>query len=137
MIEQLRTEIEARIKHHYIGQRLWSFAHHGSTFGIAILGVTTAALSQLDDSQSFFSVSKNVWIAVLSLITAILAAVAGRGAFERKWITNRHSRSRLEQLRLDLFDPNANATEIKDQLKRIIGEHDQAITGNGNTKNVG
>ena len=68
-------------------------------------------------------------MAILSFVAAAFAAVAAKGGFERKWIANRITRSRLDVLRLDTLSEPEDPTAIKDALKRIISEHDAAITG--------
>ncbi|PXX96669.1 DUF4231 domain-containing protein [Halomonas sp. LBP4] len=135
MIDQLRKEVDRLQKHHYKGQRLWSFAHHFSTFGAALLSLTVATLSQQDgwDAASFI-VSRNTLIAILSLSAAILSALAARGGFERKWIANRLTRSKLDNLRLDMLEDVEDPTPLKEKLKRIISEHDSAIVGSSSQR---
>jgi uncharacterized membrane protein YcjF (UPF0283 family) len=128
MIEELKAEIEKRRDWHYAGQRQWSFAHHTSTFGASILSLVVAAISQAKDWKAEYF-SRDTVMAVLSLVAAMLAALAAKGAFERKWIANRMTRSKLDALHLDLLDEHADAAAVKDALKRIIADHDAAITG--------
>ncbi len=128
MVEELKAEIDKELKRHYRGQRLWSFAHHSTTFGAAILSLVVATISQTKDWTPS-GVSRDSLIACISLISAILATLAAKGGFERKWATNRITRSKLDALRLDLLDDHADAAAAKDALKRIIAEHDAGITG--------
>jgi hypothetical protein len=126
MIEQLRSEIARRRKDHYTGQRWWSFAHHTTTFGAAILSVVVALVAPLKDWPLSF-IGKDIFIVITSMIAAILAALSARGGFERKWIANRLTRSKLDILQIDLLDDRADASAIKESLKRIVTEHDTAI----------
>jgi hypothetical protein len=128
MIDQLREQVTVMRQHHYSAQRYWSFLHYATTFGAAILSLIVATIAPLRDWQ-FAWISKDALIAGLSLVAAILATLAARGGFERKWIANRLTRSKLDLLALDLLDEKSNVGEIKDTLKRIIAEHDAAIVG--------
>lgn len=128
MIDELKAEIEKQRKWHYAGQRQWSFAHHTTTFGAAILSLVVVAISQAKDWTPS-GLSRDSLIALISLVAAILAVLASKGSYERKWIANRMTRSKLDALRLDLLDDQVDPISIKDSLKRIIAEHDVAITG--------
>jgi hypothetical protein len=135
MIDQLREEVTQLIERHYKAQRLWSFAHHFSTFGAAVLSLTVATLSQKDGwDDATFMVSRNALIAILSLMAAILSALAARGGFERKWIANRLTRSKLDSLRIDMLEDTEDTAPLRERLKRIIAEHDSAILGVSNTR---
>lgn len=128
MIEQLQAEIARRQRHHYSAQRRWSFVHHSTTFGAAILSLVVVTIAPLKE-WPFGFVSKDIFIASISLLAAILAGLSARGGFERKWIANRLTRSKLDILQLDMLDAGADASSIKDTLKRIVVEHDAAIVG--------
>ncbi|HEY0458035.1 MAG TPA: DUF4231 domain-containing protein [Pyrinomonadaceae bacterium] len=129
MIEELKTEISKRRARHEKGQRQWSFIHHASTFGAVILSLVAAAISQAKDWKPE-TLSRDSIIAVVSLIAAILAALAAKGNFERKWKANRMTRSKLDALWLDTLDVNADELKLRTELKRIINEHDITVTGN-------
>lgn len=128
MLEELRKEISERRKSHYEGQREWSLIHHTTTFGAAILSLIVVTISQVKN-WSPATISKDTLIALISLVSAVLAALAAKGGFERKWTANRMTRSKLDALYLDLLGDRPDLTKVKDDLKRIIAEHDAAITG--------
>jgi hypothetical protein len=128
MIQELKTEISRLRDSHYKGQRQWSFVHHMTTFGSAILSLIVVAISQVKDWTPTI-LSRDILIAVISLLAAILATLAAKGGFERKWIANRMTRSKLDALHIDLLGGETDSTKVKNELKRIIAEHDAAITG--------
>jgi len=68
-------------------------------------------------------------MAVLSLLAAILAILAARGGFERKWIANRLTRSKLDLLRIEMLGEVHHPEGVKATLKRIVADHDIAIVG--------
>jgi len=136
MIELIREEVTRLQRCHYRGQRLWSFVHHFTTFGAAILCLIVATLSQQKDWEpTIFRVSRNTLIATLSLIAGVLSALAARGGFERKWTANRLTRSKLYQLSLDMLGNVDSPLMFKETIKRIIAEHDAAIVGTTIPKN--
>jgi hypothetical protein len=107
MIDRLREQVASMREHHYSGQRYWSFLHHSTTFGAAVLSLVVATIAAMKDWQLSF-ISKDALIAILSLFAAILAALAARGGFERKWMANRLTRSKLDLLALDLLDERSD-----------------------------
>ncbi len=128
MIAEIKAEVDKRLEWHLGGQRKWSFVHHSTTFGAAILSLIVATISQLKDWTPTLC-DRSTLIALLSLIAAVLAALSAMGGFERKWIANRMTRSKLDALKLDLLDEQADPRVAKDTLKKIIADHDAAITG--------
>jgi len=128
MIEELKAEISKRRDSHYKGQRQWSFVHHTTTFGAAILSLVVVTISQTKD-WTLTTLSRDTLIALISLLAAVLATLAAKGGFERKWTANQMTRSKLDALHLDLLSDQTDLTKVKDELKRIIAEHDAAITG--------
>jgi len=64
---------------------------------------------------------------VLTSMAAVLTSLAAAGGFERKWRSNRLSRSRVDCLLIDIDAENPNLPDLIDQLKDIIIKHDQEI----------
>lgn len=126
MINELKAKIEKQRFRAAVGQRLWSFAHHAATFGAVSLSLGVAGVSEATDFE-IQGLHKEKLIVIASVISAILAAIAAKGGFERKWITNRMTRSKLELLQLDLLGDKVNTDDIRNKLKLIISEHDIEI----------
>jgi hypothetical protein len=68
---------------------------------------------------------------ILAFCAAALSALAATGGFDRKWRANRLSRGRLDELRIDFMDSNADLRIIRERLKNIIRMHDQEVLGGG------
>lgn len=107
------------------GQKWWSVAHHVAVFGTIICSIAAGAIIQAEPDR--FKI-------IASTLTAVAAALSGlsaSGGFERKWRSNRLSRSRIDGLLLDLENnPVPLADPLFDpvkQLKEIIFQHDQDI----------
>jgi hypothetical protein len=77
-------------------QKIWSVAHHVTVFGSIICSVTAGVLVQVR------SVDLVEFAAVLTTVTAALTSLAAAGGFERKWRSNRLSRSRVDCLFIDI-----------------------------------
>ncbi|APC14830.1 hypothetical protein BLL42_03485 [Pseudomonas frederiksbergensis] len=78
------------------GQKWWSVAHHVAAFGVIICSIAAGAIIQAELEHSKI---------IASTLTAVAAALSGlsvSGGFERKWRSNRLSRSRTDGLLLDL-----------------------------------
>ncbi|RBH49320.1 hypothetical protein C3F00_035645 [Pseudomonas sp. MWU13-2860] len=65
---------------------------------------------------------------VLTSVAAALSSLAAAGGFERKWKSNRLSRSRVDGLLIDIEAGTYSMSELACQLKEIISKHDLDIT---------
>ncbi len=105
----------------YRGQKNWSVAHHFAVFGSIFCSVTAGAILQFDHPDK-------VGIAtVFTSIAAALTSLAVSGGFERKWRSNRLSRSRIDGLLIDIESEAPNIPDLTEKLKDIIAKHDQEI----------
>ena len=127
----LKHELIYWRKRHNKGQKCWSVAHHVSVFGSIICSISAGALLEVGYENL------KQWAPVLTSIAAALTSLAASGGFERKWRSNRLSRSRIDCLLIDIEDDNSDLSEIKRQLKEIITQHDQEIVKEelGDSKN--
>jgi len=83
--------------------------------------VTAGAVLQLKDPDY------SGFAAVLTTLAAALTAIATAGGFERKWRSNRLSRSDIDCLLIDLEAQGANFDALSVELKKIIARHDMEI----------
>lgn len=103
------------------GQRFWSIMYHSTLFGSLLCSVGAGAALQFDLPQ------EKAIASVLASIAAALTGLAAAGRFDRKWRSNRLSRSRLDCLLLDLELDDTNIPNLANKLKNIISTHDQEI----------
>jgi hypothetical protein len=127
--EALRAELARWRDSFQAGSRAWSLAHHVTAFGAAIISVAVGFIIQRPESWTLAGLSRDSLSTVLALLAAVLATIAATGGFERKWHSNRLSRSKIDLLRLDLLDPTPDFQTIRSELKLIIAAHDRAIIG--------
>lgn len=123
----LKVEIDRWLKRWRFGQVAWSFTHHLALFGATVLSVLVGFLVQLHEEQVPWS--SDLLSTILSCAAALLTGVAAAGNFERKWRANRLSRGRLEALRIDFMDPNADVDGMRQRLKEALRVHDEEILG--------
>jgi hypothetical protein len=102
-------------------QKRWSGVHHLSLFGSIICSVAATAQIQIFDHPNFAS--------LLTAVAAVLTGIAASGGFERKWRSNRLSRSKGDCLLIDVMSEDADLIEIKRQYKSAIEKHDLEIVG--------
>ncbi|WP_445663588.1 hypothetical protein [Enterobacter soli] len=119
--EALTEKASAWLTRFRRGQMFWSFAHHLSIFGSIICSVTSGVLLQINTQEY------SVLASVLTTIAAALTAIATAGGFERKWRSNRLSRSKIDCLLIDIEVSNVADKSLYEKLKKIIGDHDQEI----------
>ena len=103
------------------GQKSWSAAHHTTIFGSIICSVVAGALLQITTAEL------KGYAAVLTSLAAALTSLAAAGGFERKWKSNRLSRSRIDGLLIDIEAAKPDMSNLADQLKDIIAKHDEEI----------
>jgi hypothetical protein len=116
----LKQEAEKWREWFHKGQRGWSVAHHTSTYGAIICSITAGGLLQLSPAPVG-------WAALLTSCAAALSSIAAAGGFQRKWRSNRLSRSKVDGLLLDIEMDGASIPDLARQLKEIIGEHDREV----------
>lgn len=119
--EQLRARVTEWRARCHTGQRWWSVAHHGALFGSILSSVAAGALLQVQ-SQDWVGTA-----AVLTSVAAALTSLAASGGFERKWRSNRLSRSQLDGLLLDLEGDSPDLPAAIARLKDIIAAHDREV----------
>jgi hypothetical protein len=127
--EQLIIQIDKQYHWYLRGSRLWSFVHHGSLYMSAVLSAASALTLKLDVYKDL--AARNDLAAVLATIAALLGTLAAAGGFGRKWQSNRVSRGRIQNLRLDIDASDADAARIREELKKVIADHDRALVGQG------
>ena len=119
--EVLKQEAVKWRKWFSTGQKNWSAAHHTTIFGSIICSVIAGALLQVK------GLDLSGYSTVLTSIAAALTSLAAAGGFERKWKSNRHSRSRVDCLLIDIEADALNIPDLASQLKDIIAKHDDEI----------
>ena len=127
--DALQAELKRWRDSFQAGSRAWSLAHHITAYGAAILSLAVGFIIQRPETWTLAGISRDSLSTWLALLAAVLATVAATGRFERKWHSNRLSRSNVDLLRLDLTDPKADFQKIRAELKLIIAAHDRAIIG--------
>jgi hypothetical protein len=105
------------------GQKNWSAVHYTTVFGSIILSVFAGAVLQFKSGEAMAIAT------VLTSLAAALSSLAAAGGFERKWRSNRLSRSRIDGLLMDIEGDSPNLPELTKQLKDIIMKHDLEIVG--------
>jgi hypothetical protein len=124
----LAQDVQVRLKRYLRGQRAWSFAHNMATLGAGIVSLVVAALTQVESWPSGMP-SKDLTTGGLSLMVSIVTFAATKGAFERKWITNRKTRAALDKLLIEAQAPQPDDQPLRQRLQLIIDEHEKGILG--------
>lgn len=120
----LKNKILAWRKERQNAQRLWSFVHHSSLFGSIVCSVSAGAVLQMANNQTLAS--------VLTSVAAVLTGIASSGGFERKWRSNRLSRSAADRMLVDIDSDYPNIDHIREQYKLAIEKHDAEVVGETN-----
>jgi hypothetical protein len=123
---RLKTDLKKWRNRFQYGSVFWGMAHHITAYGTALLSIFVVVIVQRPNTWTLWGLGKDDFSVWLALFAALLAVVAAMGGFERKWHSNRLSRSSIDLLRLELLDPNPNVEAICSALKQIITKHDRA-----------
>jgi hypothetical protein len=125
----ISKDVNKKRRHFNIGAKLWSLAHHSVLFGSALASASAAVIVQLQDVPIRMTLSPTDLSTLLAALAALLATAAAVGGFERKWLANRASRTKMEvlqeRLKANLVDISAAVHEYSEILK----EHDAGIGG--------
>jgi hypothetical protein len=119
--ERLKQSITKWRKERNSAQKNWSGVHHASLFGSIACSVLAGAQIQFFHNPQIAT--------MLTTIAAVLTAIAASGGFERKWRSNRLSRSKADCLLIDIESEEADLDEIKTQFKAAIEKHDLDVIG--------
>lgn len=119
--ETLVSLIGEKLKHFKRGQVAWSFLYNGALYMAPVGAFLTTLSASTGGSKATSTFAGGV--------TTLLTAVAAQGRFQDKWRANRLARSGLEQLQVDLMEPNADLHAVREQFKQIVREEDRAILG--------
>ena len=109
-------------------QKMWSGVHHVSLFGSIICSIFAGAQIQIYNNPNIAS--------ILTAIAAVLTGIAASGGFERKWRSNRLSRSKADCLLIDLDNEDVDLEKIKRTYKLAIEKHDLEIIGDKKEENA-
>ena len=124
--ECLKKSIEEWRNARNNSQKLWSVVHHFSLFGSIVCSISAGAILQATANQTLAS--------VLTSIAAVLTGIAASGGFERKWRSNRLSRSNADRMLIDITcDDDADIKHLREQYKLAIEKHDSEVVGDPNT----
>jgi hypothetical protein len=126
-LNEIRSRVLSDYRSEWLWTKLWSFVHHSFVFGAAAISALAALLLQLD--LRVWDYDPKTVGKILAMLAALCGTISGAGGFGRKWRTNRHTRNRLDELRIDLTNPNCKADNIREKLIQIWKEHDKGIVG--------
>jgi hypothetical protein len=119
----LIEKINSWRKDRYDAQRKWSGVHHFVLFGSIISSVFAGALIQIEKTEM---------ATIFTTIAAVLTGIAASGGFERKWKSNRLSRSRADCLLLELDNEKTDVNLVREKLAAAIEKHDLEVVGEKN-----
>lgn len=125
----LLDEINKKHRLYNIGSKMWSSAHHWVLGFSAILSAAATFILKSEWVASWQFNFKNDLAAGASALATLVTAIAAAAGFSRKWQANRISRGRVEQLQLDMSDPDVDLKQIRKEFKEIIAKHDEKIIG--------
>ncbi len=105
------------------GQKNWSLLYYSSVYGSIICSIAAGGFLQFKS----FDYNLPAISSVLTTIAAALTSLSAAGGFQRKWRSNRLSRSRVDGLLLDAEADTVDILDLTRQLKEIIAKHDEEI----------
>jgi len=126
--EKLEKKIEDWRNERGSAQKRWSAVHHFCLFGSILCSVAAGTIIQISKDLSTLATT-------LTSIAAVLTAIAASGGFERKWRSNRLSRSKGDLLLIDLDTESPNLKKIRKGFKTAIEKHDLEVVGDEQEKN--
>ena len=133
MTEEEKTFLESEINRQYQwynrGSKLWSAIHHWSLAISALLSALATLVLKSEWIQTLVVTYRDDVAAGLAAAATLVTTLAASGGFGRKWQANRRSRGRMDQVKIDFSNPEADPQKIREDLKNIIRKHDDSIIG--------
>ncbi|HXQ37768.1 MAG TPA: hypothetical protein VN843_27410 [Anaerolineales bacterium] len=122
---ELMSIVEERRKFYDKWATRWSVLHQLSLYIPAVAGTITVLILKLDFVKEVqFKIDLS---AILAGLVTVVTIIAAQGGFEKKLRVNRADRSSLDQLKIDLSDPNIKIDDLRTRLKEILRKHDEGI----------
>jgi hypothetical protein len=125
---EVRAYVVAELHDEARWTRAWSALHHIFLFGAAILSAAAALLLQLKTLSLSPDARADV-ATVFSALASLIGVISVSGGFARKWRANRMTKAALEQIEIDLMDPNCDVGKIRAKLQDMKRIHHLAIVG--------
>ncbi|WAK01350.1 hypothetical protein [Methylobacter sp. YRD-M1] len=125
----LESEIARQYRWYNKGSRLWSSVHHWSLAVSALLSAFATLVLKSEWIKTLIVAYREDVAAGLTAAATLVTTLAASGGFGRKWQANRRSRGRIDQIKIDFSSPDADSQKIRDDLKQVMKEHDDAIIG--------
>jgi len=132
----LKQYVAAQLRGQILWTKLWSLLHHGFVFGAVILSAAAALVLQLK-SILLTTEQRSDIATVLTAIASVVGVISVSGAFAQKWRTNRLTKGTLEQIEIDLMDPNCDYRKLLEELKEMKRIHHLAIAGESDESRSG
>lgn len=125
---ELRAYVTGALRDEARWTRAWSALHHCFLFGAAILSAAAALTLQLK-TLSLAEQSRADLATVFAALASLIGVISVSGGFARKWRANRMTKAALEQIEIDLMDPNCDPRKIRALLAEMKRIHHLAIVG--------
>jgi|RhiMetdeSRZDD1v2_1073273.scaffolds.fasta_scaffold338090_2 hypothetical protein len=96
------------------GSAGWAVAYHVSLFGAAVMSAGAALFLEVPTTP------KTGIAATLATVAALLTTLSSVGGFQAKWHADRDAFYALDELQLDIEDPEITSIAVRSRLKAII-----------------
>ena len=123
----LMAMIDQKFKSYDRWSKTWSFMYQSFLIISALASAGAALVLKLDsmkDVQYQTDIS-----AILAGLAAVLTTLIAAGGFDRKWRVSRASRNSIEQLKINLTNPDFETGEIRAKLVEILQTHNEGVSG--------
>lgn len=115
--EEIVRYVIAELRAENMWTKLWSALHHGFTFSAIILSAAAALILQLE-SVGMEDATRTDVAAVLAAAASLIGIISTSGGFARKWRANRITKGTLEQIQIELLNPECDLDQVRAGLKK-------------------
>jgi hypothetical protein len=125
---ELREYVAAALRDEARWTRARSALHHCFLFGAAILRGRCRSYATAQNPRSCRAKSCGLGT-VFATLASLIGVISVSGGFARRWRANRMTKAALEQIEIDLMDPNCDPGKIRAELAEMKRIHHLAIVG--------
>jgi hypothetical protein len=125
---ELRAYVVSELRNEARWTRAWSALYHCFLYGAAILSAAAALTLQLK-TITLTEGSRADLATGLAALASLIGVISVSGGFARKWRANRMTKAALEQMEIELMDPNCDPGKIRAKLGEMKRIHHLTIVG--------
>ncbi|WP_167811286.1 hypothetical protein ACQVRY_13875 [Ralstonia pseudosolanacearum] len=120
--------VKQELRHRKRATTRWSFIHHAILYCTTVLSAAAGLVLQLKFISWDGTVRTDI-ATILTAISSIAGAISVSGGFANRWRASRFAKTTLEQIEIELMDPSADLSKVREELWEMKRNHNISVSG--------